>query len=276
MSYRGHAVALLTQHGKEAVIAPRFLDRLGARVQVVDGFDTDRLGTFTREIPRSGTQLEAARLKARLGIALTGLPLGVSSEGAFGPDPYGLIPWNVELVLFLDQLRGIEIVGRAAGPARHDHQEVGTWETLEAFARRADFPTHGLVLRPDSQDDPRVTKGIRGFRALHKAFSRVRADAASGVVFVAHDLRAHVHPSRMRRIAEAVADLTSRIESPCPACEAPGFWRVRWLEGRPCLACDVPTHEPRAEIRGCVRCTYEEVREQPGRADPASCGVCNP
>jgi ribosomal protein L37E len=58
--YRGERIALLTQHGKERVIAPRVGEWLGAEVAHVTGYDTDRLGTFNREIPRAGTQLEAA------------------------------------------------------------------------------------------------------------------------------------------------------------------------------------------------------------------------
>ena len=42
---------------------------------------------------RAGTQIEAARKKARLGMELAGLPLGLASEGAFGPDPMtGMFP----------------------------------------------------------------------------------------------------------------------------------------------------------------------------------------
>lgn len=107
-------VALLTQHGKERVIAPLLDAALGMRVERVDGYDTDRLGTFTREIARAGTQLEAARRKAHIGMELAGLPLGLASEGSFGPDPVaGLLPWNVEILVFVDRERGLEITGVA-------------------------------------------------------------------------------------------------------------------------------------------------------------------
>ena len=80
-SYRGRRVALLTRHGKERALAPVLEPALGCRVERVGGYDTDQLGTFTREIPRAGTQLEAARRKARIGMELAGLPLGLASEG---------------------------------------------------------------------------------------------------------------------------------------------------------------------------------------------------
>ncbi len=78
--YFGRSAAFLTQHGKEKIVAPVLEAALGCRVTHVTSFDTDLLGTFTRDIPRAGTQLEATRKKARLGMELAGLPLGVASE----------------------------------------------------------------------------------------------------------------------------------------------------------------------------------------------------
>ena len=91
--YKAQTVALLTQHGKEQVITPVLELLLGCRIERVSGYDTDLLGTFTRDVPRAGTQLEAARRKARVGMQLAGRPLGLASEGSFGPDPMlGVFP----------------------------------------------------------------------------------------------------------------------------------------------------------------------------------------
>lgn len=60
---------------------------LGGVLQRIDDFDTDKLGSFNREIPRAGTQIEAARKKARIGMARTCLRRGLGSEGAFGAGP---------------------------------------------------------------------------------------------------------------------------------------------------------------------------------------------
>ena len=114
--YAGQRIALLTQHGKERVIAAALEPALGCHVTRVAGYDTDLLGTFTRDIPRAGTQIEAARKKARLGMELARLPLGLASEGSFGPHPMlGMFPWNVEFLIFIDDERGLEIVGVAQG-----------------------------------------------------------------------------------------------------------------------------------------------------------------
>lgn len=64
--YRGRHVALLTQHGKEHVIAQVLDIALGCRVEQVAGYDTDLLGTFAQDITRAGTQIGAARKKARM------------------------------------------------------------------------------------------------------------------------------------------------------------------------------------------------------------------
>ena len=57
-------------HGKEKVIAPEFKKKLDAKVFLVNDFNTDELGTFTRDIPRYGNQIDAARKKARIGIEI--------------------------------------------------------------------------------------------------------------------------------------------------------------------------------------------------------------
>jgi hypothetical protein len=70
--FRGRLAVLATMHRKERAIAPVLEETFGLRVEVLQGFDTDRFGTFTRAVPRPGTQLETARDLARL--ALSGCP----------------------------------------------------------------------------------------------------------------------------------------------------------------------------------------------------------
>jgi hypothetical protein len=276
--YRGKRFSLLTQHGKERVIAPLLAERLDVRVELATGFDTDTLGTFTREIPRDGTQLEAARKKATTGMDLLHLDHGLASEGAFGAAPFGFFPWNVEVVVLVDRERDIEIVGRAQGPARHLHEHVTSLEALASFARRAGVPDHGLVVRPDGENDPRVRKGLTGFPALREAFEEAMAEAQSSSVFVENDLRAHMNPTRMGVIREATSNQNERIESSCPRCGTPGFWRVERTAGLPCRDCGSPTDEPRAERWACITTDHFEIRDlSRGRfADPYRCNTCNP
>lgn len=86
--YVGRNVALLTQHGKGQIIAPLLESTLGCFIELVSGFDTDQLGTFTREIARPGSHLDAARRNARIGIELAETIGGIASEGSFGVDPH--------------------------------------------------------------------------------------------------------------------------------------------------------------------------------------------
>lgn len=276
--YAGRRVALLTQHGKQALLAPVLDAALGCRVQHVSGYDTDRLGTFTRDVPRDGTQLEAARRKARIGMELSGLPIGLASEGSFGVDStFGVLPWNVELLVWIDDELGIEVVGQAQAVARHATRRVREREEAHDFARQCGFPAHGLVVRPSSAGDPRHRKDITDLAALDAAFDWAKGEAADGFVALEVDVRAHRNPTRQAVIARAAGDLAARLASQCPACDAPGFALARRERGLPCCDCGTPTGEVRAEVDACVRCGHETVRGRDvGGADPAHCPSCNP
>lgn len=278
-AYAGERISLLTQHGKERVIAPALEGPLGCTVELVSGYDTDQLGTFTRETPRHGSQLDAATRKARIGLALAGASVGVASEGSFDRDPFtGLLPWNVEIVVLVDDVRGVTLVGSAQGAAKSGHLCTDTWEAAERFARESGFPEHGLVVRPDNADDGRIIKGLHSWESYAEAFWRSKALAANGTAFVEVDLRAHANPTRMGLIRLAAEDLASKLCSRCPSCEAPGFWVVERRGGLQCASCGFPTRETLSEVWGCASCGMRESREVgSGRqADPGRCDICNP
>lgn len=276
--YRGRSAALLTQHGKEAVIGPA-LAALGCSVELVRGFDTDRLGTFTRDVPREGSQLDAARAKARIGMELSGLPIGLGSEGSFGSDPMlGVTAWSTELVVLLDAERGLELVGFADGPASFRQATVASVAEALAFAERAGMPEHGLVVRPDGPDDRRIVKGLRTAVEVERAVGAALAQSATGTAFVETDGRAHANATRMAVIAQAAENLAAKLASTCPACASPGFWSIEPVRGMPCRACAMPTHVVVAEVMGCPACEHRERREREGAttADPQYCEWCNP
>ena len=277
--YSDLRVALLTQHGKEQVIASVLGPALGCRVERVSGYDTDLLGTFTRDIPRAGTQIEAARKKARLGMEFAGLPLGLASEGSFGADPMiGVFPWNVEFLVWIDDVRGLEVVGMAQGKANFAHLLANDWTAAEAFARQWGFPGHHLVLRPEREDDSRIRKGIASWAELETSFSWALEQSPSGLVFLETDVRAHANPTRQENIRLAAEDLASKLRCLCPQCAAPGFAIVERVPGLPCEDCGAPTREPQADVLGCVKCPHRVTRARMGRhtADPGSCDYCNP
>ncbi|WP_198415829.1 DUF6671 family protein [Cryobacterium glaciale] len=277
--YSGKRVALLTQHGKERVVGPVLERELGCRVEHTVGYDTDLLGTFTRDIPRSGTQLEAARKKARVGMELSALSLGLASEGSFGQDPFmGMFPWNVELLVWIDRERELEVVGMAQGKANFSHLLTADWATAKTFARKLRFPEHHVVVRPESEHDPRIRKGIATWTELEITFAWALAQSENGHVFLETDVRAHANPMRMENIRLAAEDLAQKLRSLCPACGTPGFWKVERVAGLPCSVCHAPTNETRAETQGCLICPHRYTRELTDRsyADPRFCDNCNP
>ncbi|HET9113234.1 MAG TPA: DUF6671 family protein [Burkholderiales bacterium] len=276
--YKGSTAVLLTRHGKEHVITPVLAAALGCRVIPVTGFDTDLLGTFTRDIPRPGTQLDAAREKARIGMILANLPLGLASEGRFGPDPYtGMLPWNVEMVVWIDSTLDIEVVGIASGTANFAHLLTANREQADAFARASGFPRHGLAVRPQNEDDSRIRKGITDWETLHDAFQWACNEADNGYAFLETDMRAHMNPTRMEIIAQAARHLALKLNSLCPACNTPGFQVVEHIPGLPCEVCDMPTAETMAETSRCARCGHQATMKRPEKTAPASrCNFCNP
>jgi hypothetical protein len=276
--YAGRRVVLLTQHGKEAILGPVLNAAIGCKVERVDGFDTDQLGTFTREVPRAGTQLEAARRKASIGMDLAGCDLGLASEGAFVRDPFtGTLPWNVELVIFVDREHGLEVVGWSQRAAPIVQRKVRDWRELCEVAEEGDFPRHGLVLRPDDADQPPVAKGVADWDALAQAYHGTSRAAQAGEVFVESDLRAHCNPTRQAVIREAAEDLARRLVSECPQCGAPGYWISAPVIGLPCSACGAPTREPHADVWSCMCCAHRDTRERNvAAADPGRCDYCNP
>ena len=277
--YRGRQVALLTQHGKEHVIGEVLDVALGCRVERVEGYDTDLLGTFSRDIPRVGTQIEAARKKARIGMELSGLPLGIASEGAFGPDPFtGMFSWNVEVLVWIDNERGLEITAVAQGKTNLAHTLTTSWEEVEAFAQKVGFPEHHLVVRPEGENDPRIRKGIDNWADLQATFSWALDQSKNSHAFIETDMRAHANPTRMNNIRAAAEELANKLTSHCPACGAPGYWIVERIAGLPCKRCGKPTHETRAEVYGCCKCTHRATLERTDKAyaDPGHCDDCNP
>ena len=120
-------LVLATMHQKERAIAPLLTQEIGLNVFVLPDFNTDRFGTFTREIKRLGTQLEAARQKARAALEMTGESLAIASEGSFFPHPaFPYVCCDREIVLLLDLTNDLEIIGQEiATETNFVHQTSG-------------------------------------------------------------------------------------------------------------------------------------------------------
>ena len=213
-----------------------------------------------------------------MGMELAGATLGLASEGSFGPDPYtGMFLLNVEMIAWIDDTLGIEVVGVASGNANLFHQLTASWEEAEKFAHKAGFPEHGLVVRPQHEDDPRIHKGITDWETLHEAFHWACSAADNGCAFLENDVRAHMNPTRMETIAAATQDLARKLGTLCPECNTPGFQLADRVPGLPCEGCGIPTRETLADIHRCVKCRYEIRTARPEqKAQAGRCGFCNP
>jgi hypothetical protein len=214
-----------------------------------------------------------------MGMTLSGLPVGVASEGSFGPDPFtGMFTWNVEMVVLLDDRTGLEVVGVSQAAAQCGDVVTADWNEATRFATRHGFPQHQLVLRSQRKDTTTIHKGIADWDQLKTLFDAIRGDSDAGKVFIESDLRAHANPTRMENIRRATVNLAARLNSHCPACQAPGYWAAKAVAGLPCAACGAPTQLPQGETWQCVTCDHQEARLKPAteRAEAKHCQLCNP
>ena len=264
-------------------MAPLLEPALGVELRPAPGLDTDAFGSFSREVPRSGSPLDAAR--AKLAAAFARVPaarFGVASEGSFGPHPaVPLLPHAEELVLLVDREEGVECVGRDVGAATNFAQAiVADVAGARDFAGRAGFPAHGLIVSACVEGEPAPTlalvKDIDSEAALAAAVTRVLGITAQALVET--DMRAHRNPTRMASIARATADVLRIYDSRCPACATRGYAVRARRPGLPCAACALPTRLVLSEVLACARCGHEQARPAAGPrcADPASCEYCNP
>lgn len=276
--YLGCRGVLATKHGKHDLIAPAMFRRLGLEIETAE-VDTDVLGTFTREVPRPGSQLDVAVAKARLGMDLTGLSIGLASEGSIGPHwSVPLLTVDIELVVAVDEERGIVV---AESEADLDVVAFGTDLPVADIdlldLERAGFPEHGLIVMSTAGHGP-IFKGIHGREELDDAVRRCFVVDPSAGVRVESDFRAHHHPTRRRVIARAADRLAERLSRSCPSCRAPGWGIGRQEGGAPCRECGAATRMIRSVHYVCARCEVEVAEPKVGSegVDPQYCPRCNP
>ncbi len=273
---------LATKHGKELQIARPLHTAIGLEISVPPTIDTDQLGTFTGEVPRLGSPAEVVLQKARLGMELTGLPLGLANEGSFGPHPaLPLLVADTELLLFVDDERGIKVQEQLVS----EHVVAAQTTTrspanLEDFLVRAHFPSHGLIVRPNMQlPNGLIVKGITDNETLAKAIAHCATHSSDGLALVESDLRAHMNPTRRKVLRHLAVRLARRLAHLCPHCGTPGWGLVGVVRDLPCEWCGTPTDLVSEEIIGCPSCTYQERLPRADGlryASPGECAWCNP
>jgi hypothetical protein len=274
---------LATMHGKESVIAPILLKTLHLQVAVPNAFNTDSFGTFTRDVPRPGDQLQTARAKANAILEQFGGAIAIASEGSFGPHPLlPLLPSNREIVLFIDRRYGLEVVGEALSTQTNfNHCTIETLDQALGFAEKIGFPQHGLIAmtHAETQNAEEMMKGITTEAQLEQAILALKDCSSRGTVHLETDMRAMYNPTRMQVIAEATQNLVQNLTCRCPACQWPNFAIAERNVGLPCSWCGAPTDLIRSVIYHCQHCGFRQESFFPNgqnTADPGQCPFCNP
>ena len=111
--FEGRSIVIATKHKKQLAMAALLEKELGVTCIVPENLDTDLLGTFTGEIERELSPMDAAKKKCLLAMELTGTDLAVASEGSFGAHPLlYFLPADDEILVFIDKKIDVEIVVR--------------------------------------------------------------------------------------------------------------------------------------------------------------------
>ena len=258
--FKGRKIVIATMHGKEKVIAPLLEKELGVEIIVPKNFNSDQFGTFTRDIKRVGSQLEAARAKVYKAMRIADVDLGISSEGSFGEHPsVAFVQSNIELLLFVDIKNGYEILGHHRTlKINMDRRYVSSVEEAMDFANKIGFPETGIIVRKSEHELTDIYKEIKTQEDFVKKVNKILSLPFTKKVFLETDMRAHRNPTRMKAIKNATLDLLKNITAMCPKCGAPGFVVVDFEKGLKCSLCGVPTELPIKDIYQCSKCDYQE------------------
>ena len=285
IEFADRLVVIATMHRKELAIAPILQTALGVKTTVPQDFDSDRFGTFTRDIDRPANQIETAKIKAEKALELINhqnltADLAIASEGSFFPHPMLGIAYNREIVLLLDRKHNFTVYGEALShDTNFSHQVISSYDQAYNFAIKIGFPDHAIVLMPDANTSAKqsIYKGINSEILLQKYVDQLLAQYPE--IHIETDMRALYNPTRMKNITQATEDLVRKLRQLCPSCNFVNFDITQKLKGLPCELCGLPTQSPRAHLYQCDRCNFQqEILFPDGNqvANPMYCSYCNP
>lgn len=270
--FHGRTFALLTQHGKQTIMAPILKEQLGVNLVLAYGFNTDLLGTFSNEIERTLSPAASALRKATLACELSGHSIGLGSEGSFSTGFMGFVTINSELVTCFNKDEGWHVTGHFVGPSSARAAECKGEEELQVFLKN--IPSgQRLIL----QTNGHIAKGLESAEQVLALLSQLKRSQNPFPLTISDDLRAHYCPARREHIALATQNLVDRLSNRCPACKRVGFWPDKNELGLPCRDCLYPTTVILSRRAICASCQYEQVYPQTEAfADPEQCPICNP
>lgn len=276
--FEGRNLVIATMHKKESVIAPILEKDLGVNCYVPEKFDTDKLGTFTGEIPRKLTQIETARQKCILAMEQEDCDLGVASEGSFGPHPtLFFVPCDEEIIVFIDKKHKIEVIAKKISTETNfDGKRIDSVDELRAFAQSVKFPSHGIILKSVEEESLTIYKNHTDLSELEASYHLLKKN---DTVLAETDMRAMNNPSRMSIISLVTSELVKKIKSTCPNCDFPGFSVTEAKSGLPCETCKMPTRSTLLHLSSCQGCGFTEEKLHPNGKqfeEAMYCDFCNP
>ena len=281
--FASRRILFFTMHEKERAVAPVLQQHWGIECVVPPSINTDSFGTFSGEIPRVGTQLDAAEAKLR--AASEQFPQEdayLVSEGAFYPHPDSpFITVNTELLVLWDKKNNLRIPAwHTSLDTRARTQTIHRPEEIKSLLESFDFPTYGVLLSClDHGKLIDVVKDVQRADDFVDRFLQWKETNPKLTIQISHDLRAHRNPTRMAHIEETARELVQHMNRICPNCGQPGFTPVGVVRGLPCGLCAMPTRMVRAIQYRCSSCGYETEQppeDAPAAADPMYCDQCNP
>ncbi len=281
LSFYDSRITFATNHQKSNAAREPF--RRIARCSVEElGIDSDSLGTFSGEVERVGSMIDALRAKVALAREKTTNRFVLVSEGSFTTaGGFGLVAQGIEMLMLHDSLTGAEVLEQhISWDTNYLTTVVRTHAELDRFLEQISFGSQALVLYP--QRGARVgdvKKGIVDRAEALRAFDQSLELSPEKAVVAMSDMRAHLNPTRMRAIAQCCERLAMRLVTECPGCGSGGFGLVSTVPGLPCEECGYPTPRAKAETHSCVVCGRSEERPRgDGKksADSSECERCNP
>lgn len=276
--YHNINIVLATKHAKEEAIREPFERAFAAKIFVPTDFDTDQFGTFTGEVIRQGTALDAVINKAKQAAAMYGYEYAIASEGSFGPHPtFFFAAADIEVMTFIDTKQNFIVTeSEIFTETNYGHLDINEKTDYSDFLAKIKFGSHGLILK-SADDHTILAKGITRKQDLDslikqsfKTYTNLRLET---------DMRAMMNPTRMKAIHQLTYKLISRIKTPCRACNAPGFGKVSAQGNLSCMACGMPTNLYATLQHSCIQCAHTDTKPRPDgmtHADPSYCPNCNP
>ncbi len=279
--FKNRKLVIATMHKKETVIQPLLEKSLGVKCITLDNLNTDKFGTFTRDIKRSWDMLEAARLKVYHAMDISGCDLWISNEWSFWMHKWlPFINSDFELSLLVDRKNNLEIRWHHLSPNTNvNWKYVTSVEDAIKTAKEWWFPEYWIIVRLRENINFFIYKNINTENDLKKSVNKLLSFPFIKKVYLETDMRAFRNPTRMKNIELSIKDLVKNIQSECPNCWAPWFVVKdikRWL---PCWWCLLPTNIPISEIYFCDKCNFSKevkIEKYWDFADPWECPNCNP